>query len=671
MDDAVQPYGLGMGGSPRRWVAQCVCAGMLVAGGCEVSSRSSPLTVAPEDDGGSEPVDPAALNETLGRCSDFDELRRPFFGDTHVHTSLSLDAALKGTRLTPADAYRFARGDELELPPYDADGRGARRMRLTRPLDFVALSDHAEFLGLTATCETPGAPGHDSAECEQYRSDPALAFVILNALLATAQSEVRYPDTCDESNDFCRAAAQGAWEQVQASAEDAYDRSAACEFTSFVAYEWSGSPGGRNLHRNVIFRNHHVPASPASYLDGGYPERLWSALDSDCLEAGTGCDVLSIPHNSNLGAGLLFEQVQMDGAPFDEDYVADRRRHEPLVEIFQHKSDSECLPDQAEGGDPLCSFEKTPYHTLAAVAIGGMTRPEPNPADYVRHALAEGLKFEQQLGTNPFAFGFIGSTDTHQAIPGATDEENFAGHGGAGLDPSTWSAPALPDLAWSNPGGLAVVWAEENSREAIFQAMRRRETYGTSGPRMVLRFFGGPNYPDNLCQMDDFAAQGYAGGVPMGGDLVLSSGESPRFAVSVMRDPGTAEQPGMPLQRLQIIKGSLVDGESRYQVYEVAGDPDNGASVDTATCETSGTGFDELCTVWADPDFDPAAPAFYYARAVENPVCRWHMYPCNAAGVRCDDPTTVAPGLEGCCDPDFGPVIQERAWSSPIWYRPQ
>jgi hypothetical protein len=604
-------------------------------------------------------ADPDPRAEVLGRCADHDPARRPFFGDLHVHTSLSLDANLKGTQLGPVEAYRFARGESVGLPPYDAQGGSARTLQLGRPLDFVALTDHAEFLGLMQTCTTPGAPGYDHPNCVNYRTSPSAAFLGLNAALSLEGAIA--PAPCTDNG--CPQATLDAWAQVQESAEAAYDRTAACQFTSFVAYEWSGSPGTRNLHRNVIFRNHVVPRTPFTYFDSDDPEDLWEALARQCIDADGACDALTIPHNSNLSNGLMFEQLRRDGSPFDADYVRTRAAMEPLVEVFQHKSDSECLPEQAEGGDALCSFEKSPYHTLSASTLGGDRVPA-NPRDYIRDALGQGLALEAQLGTNPFAYGMVASTDTHQSIPGAVDEETFAGHGGAGAAATDWRPDRLADPAWFNPGGLAVLWAEENSREALFAAMRRREAYGTSGPRIVLRFFAG-DYADDLCAQPDLAARGYATGVPMGADLPAEV-VAPAFAVWAQRDPGTATRPGLPLQRVQIVKGWLEGGAPRFQVFDVAGDANNGASVDLATCTPTGAGADELCTVWRDPSYDPAVRAFYYARAVENPSCRWHTAACRALGVDCAA-GGVPPEHAGCCDPDMEATIQERAWSSPIW----
>jgi hypothetical protein len=609
------------------------------------------------------PTNPADVEPTAVRCKSFLPERQPFFGDLHTHTALSLDANLQGTRLRPVDAYRFARGERVDLPPYDAAGKAARSLALERPLDFVALSDHAEFLGVVTTCLTPGLPGYDSELCLSYRNTPTTAYYALNARLAALQGSARAPELCNADNAYCGSAALSAWNEVKQAAQSAQDGTDACRFTSFVAYEWSASPGTKNLHRNVIFRGQQVPALPFGYFDGNHEEELWTALDRDCLQR-PGCDVLTIPHNSNLSAGLMFETLDREGRPFDRAYAERRRKFEPLVEIFQHKGSSECLPEQ--GPDELCNYEQSPYNTLSSSVLGGAPS-KLMPNDFVRDALGQGLLLERTLGSNPFAYGVVASTDTHLGTPGAVEERTFAGHIGSG--PSTGPGGGLVDNVWFNPGGLAVLWAEENSRAALFAAMKRREAYGTSGTRIVLRLFGGFDLPSGLCGAPDFAQQGYLRGVAMGGELHgAPAGKAPSFAVWALRDPGTPTAPGVPLQRIQIIKGFVAGGQVKYAIYDAAGGP-NEAAVDLTSCEPRGSGADELCSVWTDPSFDPGQPAFYYARVLENPSCRWHTRACRAAKVSCDDPSSIGPGYENCCA-GYPETQQERAWSSPIFYGP-
>jgi hypothetical protein len=598
-----------------------------------------------------------------GACPDIDPLRRPHFGDLHVHSAWSLDASTQQTRTTPAQAYRFARGEELGIQPWDAEGRGRRTVRLSRPLDFAAITDHAELLGEVNICNHADQAGYDSFVCRVYRNFPRVAFFWMNYRANTATRH----DFCGENGELCRAAARGPWQEIQRAAAEA---NAPCSFSSFVAYEWTGSAGtGNNSHRNVVFASETVPALPASFVETPSPPELWASLRQECTAAGTGCDAIVIPHNSNLGAGRMFRTRQEDGAAIGVSEARGRAQFERLVEVMQHKGDSEChLGLQSE--DELCSFEKLTMNSFTG-RFAALTSEPPSARQFVRNVLKEGLLEEERLGVNPFQFGMIGSTDTHLGTPGLVAESaDFPGHGGAGTPAGEELPPGLPDALDFNPGGLAVVWAEENTRESLFAAMKRREVYGTSGPRIALRFFGGWDFAETACA-DGVAKAGYAGGVPMGGDLPEppSAGGGPRFLVSALRDPGAADSPGTPLQRLQVVKGWIEGGETREQVYDVAGGA-NGAGVDPLTCEARGPGADAFCAVWRDPDFDPDERAFYYARAVENPVCRWSQQICVAHGVRCDDPASIGEGLESCCSEAHQPTVQERAWSSPIWFRP-
>lgn len=633
----------------------------LVLGGATVAGPPA-IAGGPPPEGSTDAREP---------CDVRDPLRIPFFGDTHVHTAFSQDASTQGTRATPRDAYRFARGEPLGIQPFDAAGEPQRKLRLERSLDFAIVTDHAEQFGEVTVCQTPGLPGHDSWPCRLYRRYPRAAFFLMNTKMLYPEKPTRF-DFCGPDGAGCLAAARTPWRETQAAAEGAYDRTAACRFTTFVGYEWTGAPGGRNLHRNVIFRNHAVPALPTTYLEEPTAQGLWRALRRDCLEAGIGCDVLTIPHNSNLSGGLMFEDVGESGEPLTAEEAKERAAFEPLVEIMQHKGSSECLLDPGNE-DELCDFELLPYDDFQGKYVSWLRHP-PRREDTVRDALARGLLHEERVGENPFRYGIVASTDSHLGASGATDEEGYAGHGGAGAPAGKGVPPGLPDDLEFNAGGLAVVWAEENSRDALFDAMRRRETYGTSGTRPILRFFGGFDLPPDLCERPDFAEVGYASGVPMGGVLRTPSADAsapPVFAVLALADPGTERRPGAPLQRLQIVKGWTAGGVTHERVYDVAGDAANGASVDRATCARQGSGASTLCAVWRDPDHEPGQHAFYYVRAVENPSCRWSGYLCSAAGVRCEDPGSVPEEFEACCRPDHHWTVQERAWSSPIWVGPE
>jgi hypothetical protein len=609
-----------------------------------------------------------ARSEQRAPCRDQSATRNPYFGDLHVHTTYSLDANTQDTRARPVDAYAFARGARLEIQPFDADGKGLRSLQLGRPLDFAAVTDHAEYFGEIESCQTPGMPGYDTLHCTIFRSWPRLAYYLFNS--RGSMTKQRY-GWCGEDGEHCKRAALGPWQEMQDAAEAAYDRSESCQFTSFVAYEWTGS-GGRdasNLHRNVVFRNHAVPPLPISFVDQPVPQLLWSELDAACAQRGEACDFVSIPHNSNISAEKMFQTVNPDGSPLTAADARFRARSEPIVEIIQHKGESECLLGSGSE-DELCNFEQLPYDTFLG-ARSKSFRNVPGPLNFVRNVLGEGLVQHEAVGGNPFRFGLIGSTDTHLGAPGAVSERRHAGHGGAG-PPVTQLPTGLTDQIEFNPGGLAVLWAEENSRDALFAALKRRESYATSGPRISLRLFAGWNYPEGLCQSSDFAQQGYLGGVPMGGTLTASNerGAAPTFALSAAMDAGTDEEPGTALQRAQIVKVWLENGKAREQVYDVAGDAQNGASVDLDTCTPQGAGFEQLCSVWRDPNYRPEQRALYYARVLENPSCRWSTWICKDLDVDCSDPGSLDESVAGCCDESFPKTIQERAWSSPIWVDP-
>ena len=664
-------------------------------------------------------VSPACSNDEgefvdrPGRCADFDELRQVYWGDTHIHTELSFDANMQGTRTTQDDAYAFARGEAIPLQPYQQDGTATRMAQIDRPLDFVTLSDHAEFLGTITVCNDPEAMGYESRQCMDYRTaqefdatpeEVGRSFVEVNGFTAFPPELARYPELCGPDGVFCIDAGMDVWGEIVEKAEAAYDRSPSCEFTTFPGYEWSSGPASRNLHRNVMFKNGSVTDLPYSYFDEPYAEDLWARLKEECIDADSDCDVLAIPHNTNLSDGIYFENSMANGQPFTREYAELRLELEPVIEIYQHKGASECLPGESNS-DELCGFEIIPFSTLATTNLNQVTPPNPN--GFLRYAYGEGLKLEDSLGVNPFEYGITAATDTHISTPGFVAEDDFKGHGGAG-QPNRFLPPpdGFPDIEYLSGGGLTAVWAEENARHAIFEAFRRKEVFGTSGPRIVVRMFGGWEYPEGLCDAADLAAQGYEGGVPMGGRLQDRTGDgAPRFVVSAVQDPM-----GAPLQRIQIIKGWIEGGEHEVRWYDVAGNPDNGASVDLDTCMPQGSGASDLCTVWEDPDFDPSERAYYYARVIENPTCRWTTWQCSAAeydceqwdyeecvaaqtssgntalcdccdpsaglnvqwceAVDCSDPENLSAADARCCVPRVETSIQERAWTSPIWYQP-
>jgi hypothetical protein len=616
-----------------------------------------------QPDAGDDPIAiarPYAVTEVREPCRDFTPTRRPLFGDLHVHTARSQDASTQGTRISPREAYRFARGASLGIQPHTEDGRPLRRVQLARPLDFAAVTDHSEQLGEVHICNTPEATGHGSLACRFYRTFPRAAFFVFNGRYSMFGSRWGF---CGEDDATCLDAARVVWNEHREAAEEAYDRSAACSFTSIVGYEWTAATDlGGHLHRNVLFRNERVPDLPISVMETGpMAIHLWRRLDETCRDAIEGCEAITIPHNTNWSEGWAFSSALTPDAEITPEETPLRARYERLVEMMQHKGESECAlyPGVNDEG---CAFEKAPNpygqgdQTLAAV-------------DFTRDALKRGLALEQTLGENPLAFGQIGSTDTHLGTPGLVAERGFPGHGGAGKPgDSVFDAPGLPDVATLNPGGLAVVWAEENTRDAIFAAMQRRETYATSGTRPTLRVFGGWDFEPALCGEVDLATQGYARGVPMGGDLPPrpEGAGAPRFVLAASRDP---HPNGGDLERIEIVKGWLEDGALHETVLTVVGG-DIDADVDLATCTPTGQGHDALCNVWSDPDFDPAEPAVYYARLREAPSCRWTQWACLDAGVSCDDPTTMREGFEYCCGDELPRTIQERAWSSPIWYTP-
>ena len=578
-------------------------------------------------------------------------LRNAYFGDLHVHSSWSLDAyMLGGNRDDPSVAYRYGRGDTITRP----DGSVIGPLRV--PLDFMAVTDHDAWLGEVHLCEDITDAAYDTPTCRDVRANQGFGQLYFSH----GVRGLRPPEICGESGigpqNKCYERSTHLWHEIQENADAFYEPGT---FTTFPAYEWTGQPPGvGHLHRNVIFRGDAVPEWGGSAVEmQNRPERLWEWLDSACTGE---CQVLAIPHNTNWSRGVALAPRNSDGSPFTEEILTRRANAEPLVEIFQIKGNSECYVGLGTA-DEECNFELyypvcTPGQEGAGCAYA---------SDYVRNALKTGLTVEAEHGANPFKYGFIASPDEHKSMPGATDEQGFTykfdltGEFGApfGEQPATGGNI-------TNPGGLAGVWAAENTRESIFDALRRRETFGTSGTRIRVRLFGGWTYADDLHTDRDLVEEAYATGVPMGADLPTppAEAEAPRFVVWATKDADAAN-----LQKIQIIKGWADGGQTHEEVYDVVCADgltpdaqthrcaDNGATVDLSDCSySSDKGAAELSTTWTDPQFDPSDRAFYYARVLENPTCRWTTYRALANQSQIPEPA----------------VIKERAWSSPIWYTP-
>jgi hypothetical protein len=597
------------------------------------------------------PIIVLALLATSAQAQKSNPDRNAYFGDTHAHSMLSSDAFGFGNRLKPDNAYKLARGDEAELV-------SGLKTRLKAPLDFFMMTDHAELIGIASMALDPNSPVYNTLG--KYLRDPDKrkgGAEFLFAIQSAAGSGVLPEGYSTDS-------IGSVWKTIVETADKYYDPG---KFTTFAAFEWSSMPDGENLHRNVIFRDtSKVPDLPFSSMDSTKPEDLWSYLE---VQRAAGNDNLAISHNGNLSNGRMFRLVDSWGAPITAEYARRRMENEPLFEIMQLKGVSETYPSFAPE-DEFANFELLP------ISLHTWQRVEQQQTSYAREAYKFGLRFQQTIGANPFKFGLEGGGDDHST---AHTWEEFNYHGGhATLDDNakermTQTMP-LPGaeplvLAQLGAGGITGVWAEENTRDAIFDAMRRKETFGSSGVLIKPRFFAGWDYPADLVTKRDWVKLAYAGGVPMGGDLSLDpvgtpKATKPKFVVQALRDPNSA-----PLQRIQIIKGWTKNGEMMEKIYDVACSdggkpdpkthrcPDNGATVDIKTCEISADkGDSELAASWSDPDFDMTVPAFYYVRVLENPVCRWSTRDAIALGMA---PLDVVPT-----------TIQERVWTSPIWYTP-
>ena len=645
-------------------VSNCPDTGSGDGGGDTVNddiAADDPIIDEDAEDVGAEDGDVIA-----GTCSGFDPLRQPFFGDLHVHSSFSIDAWIFGTRTSPLQAHQFARGASVGLAPFDEEGHPARIVQIRRPLDFMALTDHSEFLGEWLNCvfvdEETGYtyPGYDSSFCELYREavDNEASFSRVVEILRAIMDN---PDAGRPELNGHDVSAEDVWTKLQEIANGENDP---CEFTSFIGYEWTGKTNNSTVHRNVIFRNDKIPPTPTSYLDQSTAQGLWEELDTTCREMIPECDVITIPHNSNLSEGNTFN-VEYDSP----ENAALRADFEPVVEIMQHKGSSECALG-VNTADELCDFELIPRFPMFGEG------PSDIPLSYVREGLKEGMKYAElpdSEGINPIKMGIIASTDTHNGTPGFANEEDYIGVGHLGKrddEPSEQLEGEVSKDIYGGPGGLAGVWAGENTRDSIFDAFKRREVFGTSGTFITVRFFGGWDFPADMCASTGFAGLGYELGEPMGSDLRPLPGDTarPMFAVSAWQDP--ARLPDIKLEKIQVIKVWIEDGEARERIIDVAGG-DNDADVNLDTCATTGSGgWSMLCAVWTDEEFQPDQRAFYYARVIENPTCRWSKRLCNALALDCSEPGDLEPWERNCCEEVVSPGIQERAWSSPIWYTP-
>jgi hypothetical protein len=569
-------------------------------------------------------------------------LRNAYFGDLHLHTSYSMDAFVFNTRTTPEDSFRYAMGETV-------DYLGKPEKRIT-PLDFLAVTDHSEYLGVVRQTIDPNGP---FANTDWYKmltnSDPKASGEAFHKLIGSTFANKPLPEFNDPK------LLRSAWESYSSMADKFYRPG---KFTTFVGFEWTSAPANQNLHRCVIFAN-EAPAMPFSSFDSQNPEDMWNYLEQ---QRKLGLDVIAVPHNGNVSNGLMFDTKDLSGNSLTRSYAERRMANEPLAEIMQVKGQSDTNP-LLSPNDEFADFELFTY------LLGSNTKAKSATGSYLRQAYGVGQQLQEKLGVNPFKYGIEGGTDSHAGIS-ATEASNYPGsHGNQDNDPRT-VVTATGSISGEAPtalstGGLTGVWAEENTREAIFAAFKRKETFGTSGVRIKVRMFASWNYPADLIQQKDWIKAAYSGGVPMGGDLPAQVGKAgPTFLLQAFKDPVSGN-----LDRIQIIKVSTKNGKSQEKIYEVAwsGDrkivrktgklPPVGNTVDVKTATfTKGIGSAGLIGEWTDPDFDPKASATYYARVLEIPTPRWSTY--------------WAAKLDLPPNPKVPATVQQRAWSSPIWYTP-
>jgi hypothetical protein len=582
-------------------------------------------------------------------------LRNAYFGDLHLHTRNSFDAYIFNVRATPDEAYAYAKGGTIK------HAAGFDLHLNSGPLDFLAVTDHSEYLGVLPAINTPGDP---------YASVPYARELFSTDQVAVNAAFRKFADTLNQGKRMPEYAdlrtVSTAWTDIIDAAKRHYEPG---KFTTLVGYEFTSAPEGRNLHRNVIFSGDKAPELPYSALESQNPEDLWRWLDQQRAD---GMEALSIPHNSNGSDGTMFERTMWNGKPIDRAWAELRARNEPLAEITQVKGTSETHP-LLSPNDELAGFEVMEWY------IGQAKKVAKFDGGYVRKALKDGLELEAKVGVNPYKYGLIGASDSHNAA-GTYEEDNYYSkvgirdatpdlRGSAPPKGQTWESYKVPDgiqrfSTWG-ASGLTGVWAEENTREAIYGALRRKETFATTGPRIRVRLFAGYGLKGTELSNDAGVKAAYANGVPMGGDLVGKADGAPDFLVAAMRDPRSA-----PLQRVQIVKGWVdAKGKAQEKVFDVACSDggrvdartqrcaDNGATIDTKTCAIpQDKGDAELATAWSDPEFDPKQNAFYYARVIENPTCRWSTWDAIRSGV---EPS-----------PHLPKTIQERAYTTPIWFIP-
>ena len=591
-------------------------------------------------------VERTSIESDVGKEVSANPLKEAYFGETHLHTSASMDAFIGGNRVTTEDAYRFARGEEVMI--------NGRALKLKTPLDFCAVTDHAEYLGETYTLMNPGTPGYDDPVATQMREadnlEDGLALFVKYVVTPNRTGSKPHPDFWQGFESV-----KSQWRKNFDATEKYYDPGT---FTTLHAYEWSSAPKAGNLHRNVIFRDTVVPDIPFSAVEGRDPQQLWQWMQEQKAE---GSKLFAIPHNSNGSKGLMFPDQDLSGEPVDSDYIRLRSEMEPAIEMMQIKGNSEVYP-KFWPNDEFANFEN-------AESIQDFSDRTFEERNFVRYGLKRGLKYQQDTGLNPFKYGFVGGTDNHNGAPSNVAEDNYI-VGSHGLVDKTAEDRLKNTIdGWAtaydiNPGAITGVWAESNTREAIWDAMKRKETFATSGPRIKVRMFGGFGFNASYSGYQNMVEAGMQNGVAMGGDLPTGQKGAPKFMVWAMKDPI-----GPNLDRIQIIKGWVEGGEMKEKIYNVAVSDNRKVGEDgsvtllnapvnleTGAFDTT-HGSPELSVVWEDPDFDPTEQAFYYTRVIQLPTARWTLWDEIREGVTY--PESVAK------------TIQERAWGSPIWYTPK